>query len=165
MDRRILKLKLGISVTIDEEVLVIKRKAKMSEEMKKCQACGMPITKDEEKGTNADGSKNEDYCAYCLENGNLTLMCQSCGMPMKKDEDFGKEVDGGKNENYCAFCYAEGKFTKPDVTIEELVEIGADFDWGFTTNEDGSPLTKEQKLKMGAEYLPTLKRWRKEGQA
>ncbi|MCL2383855.1 MAG: zinc ribbon domain-containing protein [Oscillospiraceae bacterium] len=34
-----------------------------------CQSCGMPLTKDEEKGTNKDGSKNEEYCVYCYGNG------------------------------------------------------------------------------------------------
>ena len=37
-----------------------------------CQSCGMPLTKDEEKGTNKDGSKNEEYCMYCFENGEFT---------------------------------------------------------------------------------------------
>ena len=30
-------------------------------EQKFCQSCGMPLTQ-EILGTNADGSKNEDYC-------------------------------------------------------------------------------------------------------
>ncbi|MFG6333622.1 MAG: zinc ribbon domain-containing protein [Lachnospiraceae bacterium] len=35
-----------------------------------CQSCGMPMGETEElHGTNADGSKNEDYCKYCFENG------------------------------------------------------------------------------------------------
>jgi len=34
-----------------------------------CQRCAMPMTKPEEFGTNADGSKNEDYCCYCYKNG------------------------------------------------------------------------------------------------
>ena len=33
---------------------------KMNKEMKFCQSCGMPLTEDV-LGTNADGSKNEDY--------------------------------------------------------------------------------------------------------
>ncbi|MGN0535916.1 MAG: zinc ribbon domain-containing protein [Eubacterium sp.] len=38
-------------------------------EQKICQSCGMPITSDEQLGTNADGSINSDYCKYCYENG------------------------------------------------------------------------------------------------
>lgn len=33
-----------------------------------CQSCGIPIEKDEIIGTNADGSKNNDYCVYCFKN-------------------------------------------------------------------------------------------------
>ena len=38
-------------------------------EEKICQSCGMPITSDEQYGTNADGSVSADYCKYCYENG------------------------------------------------------------------------------------------------
>jgi hypothetical protein len=34
-----------------------------------CQSCGMPLEKDGDFGTNADGSKNNDYCAYCYMDG------------------------------------------------------------------------------------------------
>ena len=30
-----------------------------------CQSCGMPLTREEDCGTNADGSINYDYCKYC----------------------------------------------------------------------------------------------------
>ncbi len=33
-----------------------------------CQSCGMPLT-DDVLGTNADGTKNEDYCMYCYRDG------------------------------------------------------------------------------------------------
>ncbi len=36
-----------------------------------CQSCGMPLT-DDCKGTNADGSHNEDYCVWCYKEGNFT---------------------------------------------------------------------------------------------
>lgn len=39
-----------------------------------CQCCGMPMGEtDELYGTNADGSKNEDYCNYCFKNGEFTF--------------------------------------------------------------------------------------------
>jgi len=39
-------------------------------ENKQCQRCGMmPLEKPEDFGTNADGSRNEDYCCYCYEKG------------------------------------------------------------------------------------------------
>ena len=35
-----------------------------------CQSCGMPMGATHEMyGTNADGSKNADYCKYCFANG------------------------------------------------------------------------------------------------
>lgn len=37
-----------------------------------CQSCSMPIDKDEIIGTNADGSKNNDYCIYCFKDGKFT---------------------------------------------------------------------------------------------
>lgn len=32
-----------------------------------CQSCGMPLTRKEDCGTNADGSVNYDYCQYCYQ--------------------------------------------------------------------------------------------------
>ena len=39
-----------------------------------CQSCGMPLSKDEKGGgTNADGSKNTQYCSHCYQNGQFVL--------------------------------------------------------------------------------------------
>ena len=43
-------------------------------EQKFCQSCEMPLT-DEIRGTNADGSKNEDYCIYCYKDGKFLQDC------------------------------------------------------------------------------------------
>jgi predicted transcriptional regulator YdeE len=40
-----------------------------------CQSCGMPLTDPSVLGTNADQSKNEDYCMYCYKDGNFTADC------------------------------------------------------------------------------------------
>lgn len=40
-----------------------------------CQSCGMPLTKDEDCGTNADGSQNYDYCTYCYQDGRFLQEC------------------------------------------------------------------------------------------
>lgn len=38
-----------------------------------CQSCGMPMKKDPGNGgTNADGTKNAEYCSYCYQNGAFT---------------------------------------------------------------------------------------------
>jgi len=43
------------------------------EDTKFCQSCAMPIGGNEEiLGTNADGSKNPDYCIYCYKDGKYT---------------------------------------------------------------------------------------------
>jgi hypothetical protein len=42
------------------------------ENMVFCQSCGMPLAKDEDFGTNVDGTKNIDYCAYCYFEGKFT---------------------------------------------------------------------------------------------
>ncbi|GAA4457402.1 zinc ribbon domain-containing protein [Rurimicrobium arvi] len=40
--------------------------------IKCCQSCGLPWDKDPQKGgSNADGSRNEDYCSYCYQNGSF----------------------------------------------------------------------------------------------
>ena len=41
------------------------------EEMLVCQSCSMPITKDDDKGTNVDGTKSNDYCVYCFVKGDF----------------------------------------------------------------------------------------------
>ena len=42
------------------------------ENMVFCQSCGMPLSKDEDFGTNTNDSKNKDYCAYCYKDGKFT---------------------------------------------------------------------------------------------
>ena len=34
-----------------------------------CQSCGMPLNKEEVKGTEKNGLKTDEYCKYCYENG------------------------------------------------------------------------------------------------
>ncbi|MEI6044057.1 MAG: zinc ribbon domain-containing protein [Chloroflexota bacterium] len=38
-----------------------------------CQSCGMPLIYDKEGGgTNANGSKNAEYCSHCYQKGAFT---------------------------------------------------------------------------------------------
>lgn len=37
-----------------------------------CQSCSMPMRKDDDLGTNADGSKSREYCHFCYQNGKFT---------------------------------------------------------------------------------------------
>jgi general stress protein 26 len=65
----------------------------MEKEMKFCQSCGMPLA-DGLFGTNADGSKNEDYCIYCYKDGRFL---QECTMEQMIDHcaQFVDEVNKG----------------------------------------------------------------------
>ena len=62
-----------------------------------CQSCGMPLT-NEILGTNADGSKNEEYCIYCYKDGaftgdfNMEQMVEFCSQFV---DEFNKNT--GKN--------------------------------------------------------------------
>ena len=61
-------------------------------ESKICQSCGMPITSDEQMGTNKDGSINNDYCKYCYINGEFidkVSMEEYIGMCSKYGEQAG----------------------------------------------------------------------------
>lgn len=58
-------------------------------EQKFCQCCGMPMGDDLSLfGTEADGSKSEDYCFYCYERGEFNFpgtmeeMIDLCVPPM-----------------------------------------------------------------------------------
>jgi len=75
----------------------------MNCDMKFCQSCGMPLTEKEILGTNADGSKNEDYCMYCYEKGdfkdNMTMeqMIEFCIPHMVKGNSGMTEEEARKS--------------------------------------------------------------------
>jgi len=79
-------------------------------EMKFCQSCGMPLT-DQVRGTNADGSKSEDYCIFCYKDGaftgNFTMeeMVDYCSMFV---EEYNKNT--GQNLTYCEYKEVLRKF-------------------------------------------------------
>ena len=37
-----------------------------------CQSCEMPLQKEEDFGTNENGSKNNEFCHFCFQNGRFT---------------------------------------------------------------------------------------------
>lgn len=61
-------------------------------EMKICQSCGMPM-KEEQYGTNGDGSANDKYCCYCYKDGEFA---QKCTMEEMADFCAPFEVEGGR---------------------------------------------------------------------
>lgn len=68
-----------------------------------CQSCGMPLA-EEILGTNADGSKNSEYCIYCFKDGAFTgdftmeQMAEYCSMFV---EEYNKNT--GKKLSACEY--------------------------------------------------------------
>ena len=77
----------------------------MKNETKFCQSCGMPLN-DEVLGTNADGSKSDDYCIYCYRDGafigdfTMEEMVEYCSM-------FVDEYNKNTGQNLTACQYKE----------------------------------------------------------
>lgn len=45
-------------------------------------------------------------------------------MPMKQDPaGGGSNANGTKSEKYCSYCYSEGKFTRPEITVNQMHEF------------------------------------------
>jgi len=71
-----------------------------------CQSCGMPMQKNEDFGTNTDGSKNEEYCHFCYKEGRFTdegitmeekikkniEMAKKMGMPEEKAREMANNI-------------------------------------------------------------------------
>lgn len=70
--------------------------------MKLCQSCAMPLQNNEDFGTNADNTKNDDYCCYCFKKGKFTYECtmdeliEQCA-PMISNGNPYKNIDEAKN--------------------------------------------------------------------
>ena len=62
-------------------------------EQKFCQSCGMPLT-EELLGTNADGTKNEEYCIYCYKDCKFLQDCTMDEM-IEHCAQFANEVNKG----------------------------------------------------------------------
>jgi len=73
---------------------------------KTCQSCGMPMKKDEDFGTESNGSLSKEYCTYCYQNGKFTepdiaidtmaekggaIMSQMYDIPPEKAVEFARE--------------------------------------------------------------------------
>lgn len=44
----------------------------------RCQSCGMPLSSDfGNLGTDADGSRTDEYCSFCFQNGEFTNPTQT----------------------------------------------------------------------------------------
>jgi hypothetical protein len=89
-----------------------------------------------------------------MENDLLWPICQSCARPLIRKEDFGTNADGTRNEDYCSTCFSEGKFTRPDLTREEMIsEVQEQI-----SARTGMPRSRAEEISQS--IVPTLKRWR-----
>jgi len=72
-----------------------------------CQSCSMPLEKDEQFGTNADGSPCQEYCGHCFQQGSFTapeitleqmidlcsdILVERMGAPEEKAREVMREV-------------------------------------------------------------------------
>ena len=63
---------------------------------KSCQSCGMPLQKEEYCGTNVGGSKSEEYCFHCFQNGKF--LDEGITLQEKIDKNVGFAVEMGMSE-------------------------------------------------------------------
>ena len=81
-------------------------------------------------------------------------ICQSCCLPLNEEERVGTEANGEKSEDYCCYCYKDGVFTRPDATLETILDISAKV-WA---EKDPNITIEEAKVQL-KKKMPTLKRW------
>lgn len=81
--------------------------------------------------------------------------CQSCGMPLQKPEDHGTEVNGNRSADYCHFCYQSGKFTDPNQTMEQMIDLVTK----YMVSEMKMPEPAARQTT--SSFIPTLRRWQK----
>jgi hypothetical protein len=84
----------------------------------------------------------------------LGPFCQSCAMPLDKPEDHGTDAVGYRVNDYCHYCYAKGEFTKPGISLQEMIDRCV----AAMVQQSIMPEQKARGLMM--EVLPKLKRWR-----
>ena len=83
--------------------------------------------------------------------------CQSCAMPMDKPETFGSNKDGSANSEFCVYCFKDGEYTAPDITMNEMLEIGLK---GIDKNTEMNSFMKFLIKKIYPSQLKKLKRWK-----
>ena len=82
------------------------------------------------------------------------VFCQSCAMPLTQPEHYGTEADGAKSTKFCAYCYQQGKYTNPNITAEQMIELSAR-GW---SDQDPNVSYEQAKTQM-TQILPHLERW------
>jgi len=72
-------------------------------------------------------------------------------MPIDDGKLFGTEGDGSASTDYCVYCYRDGRFTMPDMTANEMIEMTGR--WARSAG-----MTEEQAVGLGP-MMMALKRW------
>ena len=78
----------------------------MEKANKNCQSCGMPLKEDPKGGsTNADGTKNLEYCSYCYNDGAFYYT----GSDVKEFQEFCRQkmVESGHSK-FLAWLFTRG---------------------------------------------------------
>jgi len=95
----------------------------------------------------ADGNIVLDYGFY-LDDAPVGC-CQSCGMPF---DDGHEDLRSPEDARYCVHCFADDKFTMPEATVADMVEIGVP--------HAAAKVGEEAARKYLEDFIPTLNRWR-----
>ncbi len=77
--------------------------------------------------------------------------CQSCGMPVTTGY-YGTNADGSDNPAYCTFCFKYGNFTKPRMTLDQMIGLSVD-------NMTSQNMGYKEALSLANEIIPRLARW------
>ena len=81
--------------------------------------------------------------------------CQSCGIPFNEEhraKGLIARKEDGTDEVYCTLCYKDGKFTQPDMTAQDMIDI--------SVKAIAPHFGEEKARKMMEELIPTLSRWK-----
>ena len=65
----------------------------MKDDFKICQSCCMPLNEAEAVGTEADGTKCQDYCVYCYKDGEFTQPDSTLEMMLNISAEIWAEKD------------------------------------------------------------------------
>ncbi len=84
------------------------------------------------------------------------VRCQSCGMPIGDEQaNDGTAADGSSEKTFCVFCYKDGDFTRPDLTLEQMIQLSIE----HMTRELRMP--EERAEELARSVIPSLGRWKK----
>lgn len=78
-------------------------------------------------------------------------------MIIRTPDMYGTERDGKKNLDFCINCYKDGRFTRPNATLEDIVNFYAP-SWGLWSGKPEMPLD-EARSEVRC-ILAKLKRWK-----